>query len=73
MTRQTNPQFIARLMDHASAGPLMQAFILDALQNYSAEILATETPANAETGFISWAAWHACAAEVHLALADRRA
>jgi hypothetical protein len=30
-------------MDHASTGPLMQAFVLEALRIYSADILATET------------------------------
>jgi hypothetical protein len=54
MTRDTNTKFIVRVMDHASTGPLMQAFVLEALRNYSADILATETPPDAETGFISW-------------------
>jgi len=70
--RETNTKFIVRVMDQASTGPLMQAFILEALRNYSADILATETPPDAETGFISWAAWRACAAEADQALADRR-
>jgi hypothetical protein len=72
MQRDTNTKFIVRVMDHASTGPLMQAFVLEALRNYSADILATETPPDAETGFISWAAWRACAAEADQALADRR-
>jgi hypothetical protein len=59
-------------MDQASTGPLMQAFVLEALRIYSADILATETPPDAETGFISWNAWRACAAEADQALADRR-
>ena len=72
MTRDTNTKFIVRVMDHASTGPLMQAFVLEALRIYSANILATETPPDAETGFISWNAWRACAAEADQALADRR-
>ena len=47
--RETNTKFIVRVMDQASTGPLMQAFILEALRNYSADILATETPPDAET------------------------
>lgn len=70
--RETNTRFVVRLMDQASTGPLMQAFILEALRDYSAKILATETPADADTGFITWTAWHACAAETDQALADRR-
>jgi hypothetical protein len=72
MRRETNTKFIVRIMDQASTGPLMQAFVLEALRNYSADILATETPPDAETGFISWNAWRACAAEADQALADRR-
>lgn len=72
MKRETNTVFVGRLMDQASAGPLMQAFVLEALRDYSARMLATETPANAESGFISWAAWQACAAETDQALADRQ-
>ena len=51
----------------------MQAFVLEAMRNYAADILATEMPPDAETGFISWNAWRACAAEADQALADRRA
>jgi hypothetical protein len=72
MKNETNTKFIVRVMEQASTGPLMQAFVLEAVRRYSADILATETPADAETGFISWAAWHACAAEAGQALADRR-
>lgn len=70
--RETNTKFIVRLMDQTSTGPLMQAFVLEALRIYSVDILSTETPPDAETGFISWNAWRACAAEVDQALADRR-
>lgn len=72
MTRETNTRFVVRLMDQASTGPLMQAFLIEALRDYSAKILATETPADADAGFITWTAWHACAAEADQALADRR-
>ena len=72
MTRETNTKFIVRIMEQSSTGPLMQAFVIEALRNYAADILATETPPDAETGFISWAAWRACAAEADQALADRR-
>jgi hypothetical protein len=71
MKRETNIAFVGRLMDQASAGPLMQAFVLEALRDYSARMLATETPADAESGFISWAAWQACAVETNQAMADR--
>jgi hypothetical protein len=73
MKTETNTKFVVRVMEQSSAGPLMQAFVLEALRRYSVEILATDTPPDAETGFISWAAWRACAAEADQALADRRA
>jgi len=73
MTRETNTKFIVRIMEQSSTGALMQAFVLEAMRNYAADILATETPPDAETGFISWNAWRACAAEADQALADRRA
>ena len=72
MTRETNTKFIVRIMEQSSAGPLMQAFVIEALRNYAAEVLATETPADADAGFITWTAWHACAAEADQVLADRR-
>ena len=71
--RETNTKFIVRLMDQASTGPLMQAFVLEAMRIYASDVLTLETPADAESGFISWNAWQACAAEVDQALADRRA
>jgi hypothetical protein len=51
----------------------MQAFVIEALDRYAADVLASEPPANAETALVSWTAWHACAAETAQALADRRA
>ena len=72
MQRETNTKFVVRIMEQASTGPLMQAFVLEAMRIYAADILATETPPDAETGFISWAAWRACAAEADQALIDRR-
>ena len=71
MTRETNTKFVARLMDQASSGPLMQAFLLEALRDYSAKILATESPPTPDAGYITWTAWHTCAAEADQALADR--
>jgi hypothetical protein len=72
MQHETNTKFVVRIMEQASTGPLMQAFVLEAMRIYAADILATETPPDAETGFISWNAWRACAAEADQALADRR-
>jgi hypothetical protein len=51
----------------------MQAFVVEALDRYAAEVLASDPPANAETALISWTAWSACAAEITQAMADRRA
>jgi hypothetical protein len=70
MKKETNAKFVVRLMEQSSTGPLMQAFVFEALRDYSARILAAEPPA--DTGFISWTAWHACAAETDQALTSRR-
>ena len=48
--RETNTKFVVRIMEQASTGPLMQAFILEAVRTYAADILATETPPDADTG-----------------------
>lgn len=70
MQRETNTKFVVRLMDQASTGPLMQAFVIEALRDYSARVMAAEP--RADNGFVSWTAWHACAAETDQALTDRR-
>jgi hypothetical protein len=72
MKRETNTKFVVRLMDYSSTGALMQAFILEAMRDYSAKVLAANPPADADAGFISWTAWQACAAEAEQAMADRR-
>ena len=71
--RKSNPKFIADLMTYASSGPLMQAFVFEALDRYAADVLASAPPANAENALISWPAWSACAAEITQAMAERRA
>jgi hypothetical protein len=71
MKKETNAKFVVRLMEQSSTGPLMQAFVLEALRDYSARMLAAEPPADADAGFITWTAWHACAAETDQALTDR--
>jgi len=42
--RKSNPEFIADLMRYASAGPLMQAFVIESLDRYAAPL--GEQPAN---------------------------
>ena len=70
MKRQTNIQFVTHLMDYARSGPLMQAFVLEALHDYSARVITQDNP-GPENGFIAWPAWQACATEAMQALADR--
>lgn len=61
--RETNEQFIARMMNYSKGGALMQMFILQCLDKY-AEAVAAASPESLETGMISGKAWHACAVEL---------
>ena len=64
MKRKTNTEFVAQLMDFAQTGSLMQAFVMTALEKYSAQILDAEQDDWAANGFISFEAWQASAREV---------
>jgi len=64
MRKQTNKQLVINLMDRSSAGVLSQAFVLQALENYSAQVLAASNDQlGGEGALINPEAWKACARE----------
>lgn len=67
---KTNVEFVADLMNFARSGPLMQAFIIEAMARYAAECL--EHPADTfDSPLLSGKAWLACAAELDAAIKAR--
>ena len=68
MARKTNTEFLTDLMDFAKSGPLMQAFVIEALSKY-AERCASADPAVFDSPLLSGAAWHRCAVEAKEAIA----
>lgn len=60
---ETNEQFVARVMEFAKSGPIMQIFIVEALRKY-AEACAVADAAKMDTGPISGHAWKRCAIEL---------
>jgi hypothetical protein len=67
--RKTNTQFITRLMEYARSGPLMQAFVLEAVSKY-ADRCAAADPSDFDSPLLNGAAWHACAVEAQQTLKD---
>jgi hypothetical protein len=64
MRKQTNKQFVADLMDYSSVGALSQVFLLQALESYSAQVLAASNEQlGGDRAFINPDAWKACARE----------
>jgi predicted nucleic acid-binding Zn ribbon protein len=70
MTHKTNAERVHDLMTESEAGPLMQAFVLEAIRRYADQVLADGEPADNPRAFISPAAWHRCAQAARLELAD---
>ena len=68
MQRDTNTKFIVRMMDQASTGPLMQAFILEAVRRYSEDIINEGIPEDNPRALISPRAWYVCAEVAQLEL-----
>ena len=64
MKRQTNKQLVINLMDHSSAGALAQAFVLQALESYSQQVIAASNDQlGGDRAFINPEAWKVCARE----------
>lgn len=62
--RETNTQFVARIMERAQSGALAQLFVIEAIRKY-AEACASAAPEKMDVGFITGAQWKRTAQEIH--------
>jgi hypothetical protein len=65
---KTNVEKIQELMTQSPAGPLMQAFILEAVRRYAEDILREGEPEDNPRALVSPQAWYVCAEVAHLEL-----
>ena len=65
---KTNVEKIKELMTRSPAGPLMQAFILEAVRRYAEDIINEGVPEDNPRALISPKAWYTCAEVAHLEL-----
>ena len=63
MARLTNVQFITELMEISRNGPMIQAYVLEALRLYSDSVVQYQDQIP-EDGIISRRLWVSCAEEV---------
>ena len=69
---KTNIQLVTELMNNSAQGVLMQAFIIEAIANYSERVKdAASNPAWASGSFISAESWGKCATEALDAITNR--
>ncbi len=66
----SNVEFVTELMEFSAHGALIQAFVLQALQQYAQRVAALD-PQALDTPMVSGHAWHGCALEVRDKLARR--
>lgn len=65
---KTNVEKIQELMTRSPAGPLMQAFILEAVRRYAEDIINEGVPEDNPRALISPKAWYTCAEVAQLEL-----
>jgi hypothetical protein len=65
---KTNVEKIQELMTQSPAGPLMQAFILEAVRRYAEDILREGEPEDNPRALVSPQAWYVCAEVAYLEL-----
>jgi hypothetical protein len=70
MARPTNVEFITELMEFSDSGPMMQAYVLEALRLYSDSVVQNQDQIP-ENGFVSRRVWVGCAEEVLKRLGER--
>lgn len=68
--RETNTEFLTRVMEFSRSGALMQAFILHGLDAFARRVAALK-PSECETTMVSGTAWHRCATELKAELEER--
>lgn len=62
--RETNVEFVTRVMEFSKSGPLAQLFIVESIRRY-AEACSKAEPKNMDVGFITGAQWKRAAEEIH--------
>lgn len=67
---QTNTEFVTNLMEWPDSGPMMQAFVIEAIARYALEQVMAE-PWGADS-MINQESWKACANECLSKLGKRR-
>lgn len=67
--RKTNTAFVRHMMEYASSGPMMQAFIMEALSKYATACAAAD-PKVFDSGLMDGTVWHGCAVELRDALKE---
>lgn len=68
--KSTNVEFVVELMEFSKNGPLIQAYVLEALRLYSESVVQNQDQIP-EDGFISRKLWVSCAEEVLVKLKER--
>lgn len=66
----TNVEFVTELMEFSAHGALIQAFVMQALEQYAMRVAAMK-PEALDTPMVSGHAWHGCALEVLRKLEQR--
>lgn len=67
--KSTNVEFVVELMEFSKNGPLIQAYVLEALRLYSESVVQNQDQIP-EDGFISRKLWVSCAEEVLVKLKE---
>lgn len=70
MARATNVEFVTELMEFANSGPIIQAFVLEALHLYAESVVQNQEQIP-DNGFISRRLWVGCAEEVLAKIEER--
>jgi len=75
-TTKNNVEFVSELMDFSSTGPLMQVFVLQAIEKYAHDVMSAPTVKRGKNDpipMISETAWKKCAEEIVTSLEARYA
>jgi hypothetical protein len=67
---KTNIQLVRHIMEYSQAGVLKQAFVIEALYQYSQQIL-DDKEAWPQNSFVSQEAWQTCAKETLASITGR--
>ena len=69
---KTNIQLVRHIMEYSQVGALKQAFVIEALYQYSQQILK-DKEAWPQNSFVSQEAWQTCAEETLASITGRNA